>query len=252
MYNKFRVKQLQQWKSIATQKVAGLLRQEVPRDWLVAEWLCNQTANDTAWFQSNWTMTWWVFTWVAEAAWYNKWYATFDWTWDYISFWDDARLELATFSFSCWVNPNSTQNAYANIVDMAHNSSSWTSYWWAFEQNITTNNQYSFAVARWASNWFDTILFTISAATWTHIACYYNDSTKNANVYVNWVAVWAEQTFSSNTWLIYSTMSKYIARWNGNTARDWNWKWCLYRYYNKQLTVKDFQLLYREWIKLLH
>jgi hypothetical protein len=74
------------------------------------------------------------------------------------------------FTITMWVNPGSTQNTYADIMDNNH----YNSYNWVIQQNVDVTNQYGWG----AQN------FNLVASQWQHLAVIH-DSSGNFREYLN-------------------------------------------------------------------
>ena len=70
----------------------------------------------------------------------------------------------AELTLSIWVNPESSQVAYSNIIDYEHANDGG----WVIQQNNTTNNQYYFALKDGSSYDGSSSYFTPTHSTWTH------------------------------------------------------------------------------------
>ena len=119
------------------------------------------------------------------------------------------------FTINLWVNPGSTQNQYADIIDNNHSSSQN----WVLQQNSNNQNQYAFAVKRSDAGSSSTSNFTLTAGDWVNLTFTYDGD--KVRGYNNGVL------FSTGTSLAainYSSQSFYIGRWGNGGAGSRTWE----------------------------
>jgi len=97
------------------------------------------------------------------ATWNSDCYFDFDGSNDFIDF-GDMQGFGNELTVSAWINPDSTQNAYATVYDFEHTNDEG----WAMYQNNTITNNYKIALKE-GSVWDSTANISLTADTWHHI-----------------------------------------------------------------------------------
>ena len=117
------------------------------------------------------------------------------------------------FTINLWVNPGSTQAQYANILDNDHNGNRN----WVLQQSSTSQNLYSFNVHGASYQNSITGNFQLTAGDWVNLTFTY-DGTR--------VRGYRDGVLFATGGVLgvpinYSAQDFHIARWGGNTQRDW-------------------------------
>lgn len=243
MFNKLRTVQLQQGNDNlgAGLRTPWFIRQQIPRQGLVWEWLLNWNAEDSSGYGNNGTAT--NVTYTDTSVGYTKQNGVFNWSNSYIS----CPLPVASWSITV-----------ASIIN--HITTSWSraivASWWASSApqwvlTINTNNPI-FSVKNTSNNWPDaTPSATISA--WYHTIIGSWDWTTNTGwvkIYVDWKLAgtatfsWTEKE-NSNGLRIWNN-------WVGSNVDYYNWWIQCVRLFNRELSQKEIYMLHLELIKLLH
>jgi len=108
---------------------------------------------------------------VASAIW------DFDGTDDYVNLGSGSSLKpTSEITISVWVNPDSSQNTYADIGGGHQNNQGYV-----IQQSGASTNQYYWAYRNTASAWVSTGATTLTADTWQHfvITCEFGGTTKH-------------------------------------------------------------------------
>lgn len=223
----------------------------IPRTWLQCEILLDWTTTDsndaTKATTSSSNMTW--TTW--SPIWYQKQYATFNWTTSTINIWTWTQIDdifASWWTLSCWVNTNSDWEWDAGrIFDKAQTFfyTSWDS-WSAVK--LTFEKTFSTTWWKWTTT--NTVL---NDATWYFVVLTYNAwaTTNDPTIYVNWVSqavtedttpVWSASTDASST--------AYL--WNDSASwKTLDWSLAMVRLYNRVITQREIDILYLEWLRKL-
>ena len=101
----------------------------------------------------------------------------FDGSDDYVNLGSGSSLKPTTaITISVWVNPDSSQNTYADIGGGHQNNQGYV-----IQQNATSTNQYYFAYRNTSPAWVSTGTTTLTADTWQHfvITCEFGGTTKH-------------------------------------------------------------------------
>lgn len=205
----------------------------VPRDWLVWEWLLDGNALDTSWEWNDWTAS--NITWVDAERGY---------VWETGSFngsssWIDLNASVIntnqTFSFNLWFKADS---------------------WWTNKWRIISFNGSSDCRLRYKNSWdvewafydWTTDPYLINSITeWElYMATIVRDKTVWMKMYLNWVLLQS----NSETWNAISLSesdSIWYREWNNSDYFDWQ-VW-LIRIYNKAISQKEINNLYQEWFR---
>jgi len=131
------------------------------------------------------------------------------------------------FTISMWINPASSQNQYADILDNNHDGDSN----WALQQDSSNNNQYG-----WGGS------FTLSANNWQHLTIQRSGTTCYS--YVNGVLVTSATCYPSG--INYdSSPSRNLNIGRHNTlGRYWNGTLDEIAIWNRSLTADEIQQYY--------
>ena len=230
MYNNTRSKQINERDyTIWSRQSWPSNRFQIPKNWLVWEWLLNWDATDSLWV-NNGTAT--NMSWVDSWVWYTKQAGSFNWTsskvvCSNITWIKTISLCLTKTNTTTTSNMLFTTNTTwtSNYIWQVH--SNWVFYcnlwWWNLTPShwITANN-----------TWYNIIITT----DWS-----------NLKLYNNWILLSTVAT----------TLSLFI--WNIWTWNNWYYSWYYYdwlisniRAYDRVLSNKEIQILYKESLKLLH
>ena len=156
----------------------------------------------------------------------TNWYYDFDGSNDRIDF-SAADIGGTNFTVEVWVNPDSSQVAYANIFDYDHtNSKGFT-----IQQNNTTTNTYYFYTGGSSNNFTN-----IPAGTWAHLLV--SVSGTSVVQYLNGVQ---DGTFTASSNSDTTGERITLASWRsgGSYSRYWNGQYGQCRVYNKALTAAE-------------
>jgi hypothetical protein len=117
------------------------------------------------------------------------------------------------FTINLWVNPGSTQAQYANIIDNDHNGNRN----WTLQQSSTSQNLYSFNV--FGASYQNSVTgdFQLTAGDWVNLTFTYDGTRVRGYRDGVLFATGAALGVPIN----YSAQDFHIARWGGNTSRDW-------------------------------
>lgn len=215
-------------------------RYQIPRNWLVWEWLLNWNALDSSWYWNNWTPT--NVIWAATDIWYQAQCWSFNWS-AYINLASSSAIDLSWNNWTiCFiVKPTLTwwdrwiiwkKTSFGNLNWEIWKQSAnklvmwiWNSlWWWVIDWNYTfTNNK---------------IVNCVITRNWTSFS-----------LYIDWVFI----NTQTNSATISNTLPATIWRiWTDVTTGQWSWDIQLIRNYNKSLSQGEIQLLHLELLKLLH
>ena len=141
-------------------------------------------------------------------------------------------------SVSLWVHPNSSQNAYANIIDYNHSSSGG----WTIQQDNTSTNSYKLTVYD-GSSYNVSSAFSLTANQWNHLVF----TVTSAGAYSIYVDNGTPTTGTGLTGLSTSTNNNLnIGRWYAGTSRYWGGKLDQIRIFNKAISSSEVTTLYGE------
>ncbi len=238
MYNNTRSKQIiERDYSIWSRQSWPSNRFQIPRNWLVWEWLLNWDATDSLWINNGTASN---VSWVDSWVWYTKQAGSFNGSSSSISIWTivDPDSYNSWFSIS-WAFKRLWSSTNCNIFTI---SDWWLSWWWIeFKILSSTQIQYRF----WS--WTPSSVYTINYSIWT----WWNSFIMEHDI--NWNRLYINNNLISN--------NPYIALANNSTSMNiwawfsWNYYWWLIQYirlYTKLLSQQEKQTLYKEWLKLLH
>ena len=148
-------------------------------------------------------------------------YLDFDGSNDYISFSQFNISSNNKVTVELWVNPNSTQAQYANMLDYGHDGTNG----FTIQQNSNTTNNY------WIYNSGIVATVSIEPNKWTHL-CITGDGT-SFKTYINGEL---EQTGTAGSAAGTSGRTLNIGRWRGGASRYWNGQMGQVRFYGSSLT----------------
>lgn len=219
------------------------LRQPIPRQWLVWEWLLNGNAWDSSGYGNNGTAT--NVTYSDTDVGYYRQCGVFNWSNSSIDTWNNfSSMFNGLFSVSLFVKcTNSAGSTYWSIFENQVN--------WGAGKEVTirqTNNTNQFTVNFY--DWSTSNLWFFSAITqnWNHIVLV-RDSLSTAKVYLNWNS---SPILSLNITNTNYTWPTNVFFWRYSTTQYFNWKLNFIRLYNRIISPNEIQTLYKEWLKLLH
>lgn len=132
-----------------------------------------------------------------------------------------------SFTLSVWLNPASSQNNYADIIDNNH-----TSYNWVIEQNGGNVNQYTWGSADGGT----AVPFTLTANSWQNLTVTRN-ATNVSIVYLNGVPVGTNAAPGQINYANPPSLS--LARWVGGGGRGWNGMMDDLRIFNRALSPAE-------------
>lgn len=141
-------------------------------------------------------------------------------------------FNFQTFTIDMWINPNSSQVPYADIIDNNHND--FRS--WVIQQNSNITNQYIYYPHDGSS-----ITFNLPANQWTHLAITRDETTRVSTLYLNGTVA----GICIGTQNIPYDGSQYLrlARWGGG-GRYWNGLIDELEIYNRVLNQDEIQAIY--------
>ncbi|HET7625544.1 MAG TPA: FG-GAP-like repeat-containing protein, partial [Verrucomicrobiae bacterium] len=137
-------------------------------------------------------------------------------------------FDYQTFTLSMWVNPGSSQNSDADILDNNHH----TGISWVIEQNGNNVNQYAWL----PQDNGDGVPFSLDANTWQNLTIT-RDSTNISRVYLNGVLVGSNAAPGQINYNGSQFLS--IARWVGGSSRGWNGTMDDLRIWNRALSQPE-------------
>lgn len=153
----------------------------------------------------------------------------------------DFTVGTNELTLELWVNPDSTQVDYANIIDYEHSNDEG----WVVQQNESLDNQYYFAIKDGSTYDGATNYFNLTAGVWTHLV-FKVDSSGNHTRYINGV-----EDFTATGWggLANNTAHHLnIGSWGGNNgttrSRYFNGKIGQVRIYDNDLTEAQIRANY--------
>ena len=156
----------------------------------------------------------------------TNWYYDFDGSNDRMDF-SAADIGGTNFTVEVWVNPDSSQVAYANIFDYDHTGSKG----FTIQQANTTTNTYYFYTGGNYNNFTN-----IPAGTWAHLLV--SISGTSVVQYLNGVQ---DGTFTASSNSDTTGERITLASWRagGSHSRYWNGQYGQCRVYNKALTASE-------------
>ena len=200
----------------------------IPRDWLVAEYLLDGSAVDTAW-SNDWTASNVTYLpaergYVEEVGSFNSNWTVTTWTWIWI--W------LTAFTVSAFIKSSVADTAERRVL-------AWLNSWGSniFYMQYYQNKYYAIAWVWWA----DWVIQPTSPTppVWEYVHYLIENNWTNFRMYVNNILVW------SDTWSFSETLDKVII---GN---NYNWDIWLTRIYNRALNESERTALYQEGLRKL-
>ena len=226
-------------------------RYPIPRNWLIFEALLNWDATDTSWYWNNWSPI--NMVWADTDVGYQKQCGSFNGSNARVWF-TNSVVTWTVLTVSLWIkNWASSQSADTTIIS---NQSDGPCQWFVIGQRPNAWNSWNLFywdglwgnITNW--QWINTNLFSLDVWVWTHILWIINWN--NIKIYKNWVLL-SNSTYSQP---ISINSTKQLSIWAfynwGNPNRWFNWNIQLARIYNIVLSDKENQMLYKEWLKLLH
>ena len=156
------------------------------------------------------------------------------------SYIDAGNINLGTnnVSVSLWVHPNSSQVAYANIIDYDHSSAGG----WTIQQDNTSTNSYKVTVYD-GSSYNISSAFSLTANQWNHVVF----TVTSAGAYSIYVNNGTPTTGTGLTGLSSSTNNTLnIGRWKSGTSRYWGGDIDQVRIFSKALSSDEVSTLYAE------
>jgi len=212
----------------------------IPRDWLVAEYLLDGSAVDTAW-SNDWTAT--NVTFLPAERGYVEEVGSFNGSSSNVFVWPITLWTNFTLNFLVKYTDSSTLMMLFNEKsgqDLAriYLNNDWDvqMYFWQNTSNRISSSFTNPSIHDWEYH-FLTINIDIVAMTTT--------------VYLDWVS----QTITySNSWSAWSIVLNWFYLWADvdNTRRFFNWKIWLTRIYNRALSEQEINQQYQEWLKYIH
>jgi len=155
----------------------------------------------------------------------------FDGTDDYVNLGSGSSLKPTTaITISVWVNPDSSQNTYADIGGGHQNNQGYV-----IQQDGANANQYYFAYRSTAASWKTSSVTTLTADTWQHfvIVCEFGVTIKH---YLNGV----ETVSDSRSGAVYYDAAEDMFIGHGfSTARCFNGRIGNVQVYNTTLTAQQ-------------
>ena len=213
----------------------------IPTDWLVAEYLFEDNANDETWIYN------WIVVWSPS---YNNWKVwkslKINSNWDWIKVTDFFYKTKDNLTFSLWIKRSSTDTEYA--------SSPLNWIIWTLEKKIWfrgTDTDFIFTASDWNAHVYNSVWNTLSDNIWYFIVWINNwDEIK---MYLDWILIWEENisllsnvnsnnaSWNRNFWIWYSGSDDYPYSF------IW-WELDQLRIYDKALTETEIRNLYYEWL----
>lgn len=136
------------------------------------------------------------------------------------------------FTIGLWVNPDGSQQTYADIIDNNHRGDQN----WVLQQNVSNLNQYEFAVFGSAGQTSLSGLFTLTTDEWVYLTFTFDGT--NLRSYRNGVRF--STGAALGTTINYNSQNFYMGTWGGG-GRYWNGQYGMLHVYNTALT--DAQVL---------
>ena len=211
----------------------------IPREWLVWEWLLNWSWADTAWVNT-WTPV--NTTWSSSEKWYVQQTSVLNGTNAYVS--TNYPLQAASStSMAVWIKWNWKVTEYNAI--MADHTSSATPYNYNLLHNSNADKTIQCQIYwKWTISW-TTVL---NANQWYFVVMTHNTSTWDAIIYLDWIQDWILSTWTPSTqtwgWLNIGRAWDYNGRYFG-------WNIWLARVYNRVLSEDEIYNLYLEGMRRL-
>jgi len=246
MYNNTRSKQIiERDYTIWSRQSWPSNRFKIPRNWLVWEWLLNWDATDSLWL-NNGTATnmSWVDSWVG----YTKQAGSFNWTTSKViaSFSNNSASNPIVFSCRFKINTGETSWHLIAIwdntgirIDMFVNDLTWNIKLYWYSASSVTSREFYWNTIIQPNIWY--LAQMVRPTTWT-----------NEELYINWIKETLTYTATGTPWSIVTTV---LTIWMINVWTELNFlNWIIQntRIYNRVLSNKEIQILYKEWLKLLH
>lgn len=142
-------------------------------------------------------------------------------------------FNLQTFTIGFWVNPGTTQQQYADIIDNNHTGSRS----WVVQQVSTETNRYIFAAALpGATAAVPDLPFTLAPNRWTHVVIVRDGATRVATVYLNGTALPSVTGGGDITYDGTENLHLACHHWLG---RNWSGKLDEVKIFNRALSAKE-------------
>lgn len=237
MYNPLR-KQLPERLSNSKLREPWELRTLIPRNWLIAEYLLNWSSVDTSGGWLNGTDT--AMAYNDTEVWYQKQHGTFNWGTAFVSFSPNNLNSLTSGTISAWIKRTATWVQHPVLVKLQVSVSD------HIQILFNTDNTLRFIIA-------DTNCASVSTFTdwnWHHFC-----GTWSSLAGATWMNHYKDAVLDNSN-------ATSVSLWNytGANINIWNYTWTLFmqwnisnlRAYNRVLSKDEVNLLYLEWLKLLH
>lgn len=223
------------------------LRQPIPRQWLVWEWLLNGNAGDSSGYGNNGTAT--NVTYSDTDIGYYRQGAVFSGSAYITSSYNPQLTSTTPFSFCCWINSTNTNATKWLIVNGWFWSGGNNNAWLLSKANNTPN-----FVLHTGGNYSE-LSSGVSCNDWKwHFVVWTFDWATNRKIYVD--GILANSNTYTTSWNFYNGLTKMTI---GNVAYEvqpwiysYTWNIALWRLYTRLLTLSQIKTLYKEWLKLLH
>jgi len=216
----------------------NLIPTQAPRDGLVAEYLLDGNANDTAW-TNNGTAT--NVTWATAERGYVSEVGDFNGTSSYVDF-----TNVTIDSFCVWIKPNieiTTSNSYSSNSYWLSSSTINTEWIRLWSVTVNATNEILTIVDWWNSNifyWDNTAISSITT-DWHFLSFIWDWTTYK--LYYDWLDVWSPI-------IVWSPSQIRINRlWRFLTLPYFNWQIWLARIYNRALSQAEITDLYLEGLR---
>jgi hypothetical protein len=137
-------------------------------------------------------------------------------------------------SVEVWVNPGSTQNQFADILDYNHGGGGG----FVIQQNSTSTNQYYFAY--WNGSSFDiTPTITLSTSSYNHLIF-----TKSGTSVLGYLNSQNTVNYTGSSVIGLSGRTLHIGRFVAGAGREFNGNISSVKVYNRALTAAEIQQNY--------
>lgn len=153
---------------------------------------------------------------------------------------EDSKMNLGTsiplqikkdFSIEMWVNPESTQTKYANILDMDHSSTTGL----VIQQNGTNLNNYCFGISDGKIS--SSISYTLQENKWQHIV--FQREGESLKLFVNGELKESTSCFTGN--IFFDKNSNATLGYNDNYSRDFTGKICGFKVFNYSISQESIK-----------
>lgn len=158
---------------------------------------------------------------------------TFDGANDYVNL--GSFFNYQTFTIEAWVNPGTTQIAYADIFDNNH-----TAYQnFVLQQSADNLNNYSLGVSDASGSISSSGTIVLTANTWTYLTFTFSPSTRVV-AYINGT-FYSQGNLANGRTINYVSPNLSLGRWSWGNSRFWNGKISGFRTFNRILTTTEIQ-----------